>query len=222
MPEYRIYPSLPWFCLGIAVASNAALKKYSKRSLCIPVTLVIVCFTVLSAQRSFVWHSLDHLLENVLVQYPTQARALWELDDRDLAEKNWQAIIQRQQTTWPVVFRRFLEANDQLRPARELPTGHLALADVCCRGSYAVAIAHTVSPAAGLREIKNLASYMQSLGINRTTHALHWGYYYYYKAMALDVAGERQQAVILLNTQNVPLVGKDLLMHLLPPRAIHH
>lgn len=214
MPEYRIYPGLPWFCLGVAVVLHGIFRKFTETSLRVPAVLLVFCFIVLSARRSFVWHSLDRLMDNVLAQYPTQARALWELDDRDVAESHWQEIITRQRTVWPEVFRKFLATNQKLLPARELPTGHFALADVACRGSYALAIAHTENPAAGLREIAKLEVYMRQLGIDEETHALHWGYLAYYKALILELAGKHQAALDSLDRESIPGIAKDALKKL--------
>ena len=58
----------------------------------------------LSARRSFLWHDLDRLTADVLKQYPAQARAVWELHDRDTAAGDWQKVIDRQRTVWPQVF----------------------------------------------------------------------------------------------------------------------
>lgn len=214
MPEYRIYPGLPWFCLGAAVVLHGIFQKFIKISPRIPAVLLVFCFIILSARRSFVWHSLDRLMANVLEQYPTQARALWELDDRDVAEGHWQAIITRQRAVWPEVFRKFLASNQKLQPARELPTGHFALADVACRGSYALALAHTVNPSAGLNEIAGLESYMRKLRIDEETHALHWGYLVYYKALILELAEKHQEALDLLNREHLPNIAKDALKRL--------
>ena len=131
MPEYRIYPGLPWFCLGAAIVLAAAW-----RAVCggisprLPAALLLGIFVLLSAKRSFLWHDLDRLMADVLEQYPTQARALWELDKRDIARENWQAVIDRQRNAWPEVAARFHAKNRLLAPERELPTGHFALAEV--------------------------------------------------------------------------------------------
>lgn len=62
---------------------------------------------------------------------------MWAFHERDTLAGVWLKIIDRQRNDWPVVFRRFLQENQRLAPARELPTGHLALADAACKGRSA-------------------------------------------------------------------------------------
>ncbi len=214
MPEYRIYPGLPWFCLGAAVVLHAALRKFTEIPPRVPAALLVVAFILLSANRSFLWHDPARLLGDVLNQYPTQARALWELDDYDVADGKWQEIITRQRVAWPEVFRRFMEENQKLAPTRELPTGHFALAEVACRGSYALALAHTGGIAAGMREIAQQEIYMRRLGLDPKAHAIHWGYFFYYKALILEMAGDDAAAIAILQHEGVPRVGILLLQRL--------
>ncbi len=214
MPEYRIYPGLPWFCLGAAVVLHAALLKFTEIPPRVPAMILIAVFTVLSANRSFVWHDRERLLADVLAQYPTQSRALWELAERDMADGKWQEIITRQRTEWPELFRRFLSENQRLAPSRELPTGHLALAEVACRGTYAVALAHTEGAPTGLREINQQELYMRGLGLDPLAHSIHWGYFFYNKALVLEVAGKDQEAIALLEKEGVPRIGKLALKRL--------
>lgn len=214
MPEYRIYPGLPWFCLGAALLLHAALRKFTEIPPRVPAVILVAVFIFLSAKRSFVWHDLHHLLADVLLQYPTQARAVWEQDERDVDEGKWQEIITRQRTVWPEVFRRFMEENQRLAPARELPTGHFALAETACRGSYALALAHTEGAATGLREINEQEIYMKRLGLDPVAHSIHWGYFFYNKAMVLEVAGQHEAAITLLERKEVPRIGKLALTRL--------
>ena len=207
MPEYRIYPGLPWFCLGAALVLNAALRKFTEIPPRIPATLLVLVFIFLSAKRSFLWHDLDQLLNDELEQYPTQARAIWEWQDRDVRAGRWQAVIDRQRTLWPELARRFHAENKILAPARELPTGHFALAEVACTGHYARAIAATEGPAAGLREINRLEFYMRRLRLDPVAHAIHWSYFNYDKALVLEMAGKDQAAYDLLRRENIPGTG---------------
>jgi hypothetical protein len=204
MPEYRIYPGLPWFCLGAAIgfaaAWRAACGGISPR---LPAALLLGVFMLLSAKRSFVWHDLDRLMEDVLERYPTQARALWELNKRDISRENWQAVIDRQRNVWPEVAARFHAENRLLAPERELPTGHFALAEVACAGRYAIALAHQESPAIGLREINRLEIYMKRLGLDPTAHALHWSYFSRDKGLVLELAGNYQAAAECLRVENI-------------------
>ena len=207
MPEYRIYPGLPWFCLGAALVLNAALRKFTEIPPRIPATLLVLVFIFLSAKRSFLWHDLDRLLNDELEQYPTQARAIWEWQDRDVRAGRWQAVIDRQRTVWPEVARRFHAENRILAPGRELPTGHFALAEVACTGHYARAIAATEGPTAGMREINRLESYMRRLHLDPVAHAIHWSYFNYDKALVLEMAGNDQAAYDLLKLENIPGTG---------------
>jgi len=211
MPEYRIYPGLPWFCLGAAVVLNGALKKYTNFQPRVPAVLLIGIFIFLSAKRSFVWHDLDDLLNDVLKQYPAQARVVWELHNKDLLDENWQAIIIRQRTSWPEVARRFHAENTELAPGRELPTGHFALAEVACWGRYARATAATQGTAAGLNEMARLEQYMRLLKLDPIAHAIHWSYFYQDKALLLERAGNLEAAADVLRPQAVPeFTNRDL------------
>ena len=195
MPEYRIYPGLPWFCLGAAIVFAAAW-----RAVCggisprLPAAVVLGFLMLLSAKRAFLWHDLDRLMADVLKQYPTQARALWELDKRDISRENWQLVIDRQRKLWPEVAAKFHAKNRLLAPQRELPTGHFALAEVACAGRYALALAHQESPAIGLREINRLEIYMKRLGLDPKAHALHWSYFSRDKGLVLELAGNYEAA----------------------------
>jgi len=204
MPEYRIYPGLPWFCLGAAIVLAAAW-----RAMCggisprLPAALLLGIFMLLSANRSFLWHDLDRLMADVLEQYPTQARALWELDKRDISRENWQAVIDRQRNVWPQVAARFHAKNRLLAPARELPTGHFALAEVACAGRYAIALAHQEGPAIGLREINRLEAYMKHLGLDPKAHAIHWSFFSRDKGLVLELAGNYEAAAESLRVENI-------------------
>ena len=204
MPEYRIYPGLPWFCLGAAIVLAAAW-----RAVCggisprLPAALLLGIFMLLSANRSFLWHDLDRLMADVLEQYPTQARALWELDKRDISRENWQAVIDRQRNVWPQVAARFHAKNRLLAPARELPTGHFALAEVACSGRYAIALAHQEGPAIGLREINRLEAYMKRLGLDPKAHAIHWSFFSRDKGLVLELAGNYEAAAESLRVENI-------------------
>jgi len=196
MPEYRIYPGMPWFCLGAAIFLGWAWRRMpGKISPNLPAALLVAGLAFLSAKRSFVWHDLDRLTADVLEQYPAQARAVWELHDRDIAAGDWQKVITRQRDVWPQVFQNFMAENRRLAPKRELPSGHFALADVACKGRYAIALTHLEGPTAGLVEIQRLESHMRSLGMDPVMHRIHWGYFHHAKAQILEAAGAYQQAL---------------------------
>ena len=205
MPEYRIYPGMPWFCLGAAILLGALWKRIpGGGSPNIVAALILLPCIVLSAKRSFVWHDLDRLCADVLKQYPAQARAVWELHDRDVHAGDWQKVIDRQRDVWPRVFTKFMEENKRLAPKRELPSGHFALADVACRGRYALALAHVNGPAAGLMEIRRLEAYMKQLRMDPMEHKIHWGYFNQSKLLVLEQAGNYQAALDLIQE-----VGRD-------------
>ena len=191
MPEYRIYPGMPWFCLGAALVAGAAWKSlaggFSPR---VPAVLLVLLLAGMSARRSFLWHDLDLLTADILRQYPAQARAIWELHKRDIERGQWQKVIDRQEKVWPPLFQRFLAENRRLAPKRELPTGHFALADVACAGRYALALAHVRGPAAGMAELRRLEAYMRQLRMDPKEHAIHWNYFYQSKLQVLEYGGQ--------------------------------
>jgi hypothetical protein len=202
MPEYRIYPGMPWFCLGAAILFASAWKVLAgDASPRIPVVFLLIIFASMSANRSFEWHDLNRLTTNILRQYPAQARALWELQERDATAGQWQKVIDRQQKEWNPILERFLKENRRLAPKRELPSGHFALADVACKGRYALAIAHVMGPAAGLSEIRKIEIYMRQLRIDQP---IHWGYFNTAKALVLEQGGSYQAALDLIRTSETP------------------
>jgi hypothetical protein len=212
MPEYRIYPGLPWFCLGAAILLGAGWRAVpGGPSPRIPAVLLVLLFAGLSAQRSFVWHDLDRLTSDILQQYPAQGRAVWGLHDRNLAAGEWQKVIARQRQVWPQVFTAFMAENRRLAPRRELPTGHFALADVACAGRYAIALAHVVGPAAGMAEIRRLERYMRRLRMDPVAHRLHWEYFFQSKVLVLEQAGNYQAACDLIEREKPgPLRKADI------------
>ena len=204
MPEYRIYPGLPWFCLGAAMLMASLwgwmFKSVSPRVLA---AAILVLFALLSAKRSFLWHDLDLLTADTLRQYPTQARAIWELQGRDVAAGKWQAVIDRQRQDFPAVKERFIESLKRSLPARELPTGHFALSEVGSNACYALALAHQVNPLAGLAEISRLENLMKSLHIERDSNPTIWEIVDHYKGLVLEVAGNYEAAAVVLRGEDL-------------------
>lgn len=196
MPEYRIYPGMPWFCLGAAIMLGVLWKRIpGGGSPTIAAALILLPCIVLSAKRSFVWHDMDRLCMDVLRQYPAQARALWELHERDMAKADWNKIVERQRTMWQPVFASFMDQSRKLQPGRDLNSGHFALADVACAGRNAIAIAHLESPAAGMAEIRRLELKMRQLGIREENNRTIWGYFHHARATILEMAGAYQPAL---------------------------
>ncbi len=196
MPEYRIYPGLPWFCLGAAILLAAVWKSlFETLSPRAPAVILLVVFAALSAKRSFVWHDIDRLAGDVLKRYPARARAVWELHDRDVAAKNWQAIIDRQRQVWPEVERQFVTRNQRLAPLREIPSGDFVLAMVAIFGDYALAVAHVENPAAGLRVMAQLEAHMTLMKMTPENKVNEWSYFYHAKALILEMSGNYQAAI---------------------------
>ncbi len=196
MPEYRIYPGLPWFCLGAAIVLHAGWKYlFETVSPRVPACILLGVFCVLSAQRSFVWHDLNRLAGDVLKRYPARARAVWVLHKHDADQQNWQGVIDRQRQVWPEVERQFVTRNQRLAPAREIPSGDFVLAMVGIFGVYAQAVAHQESPAAGLRVLALLEAHMTQMKMTPENKMVEWGYFYHSKALVLETAGNLQAAV---------------------------
>jgi hypothetical protein len=204
MPEYRIYPGMPWFCLGAAILLGSIWNRIpgGGSPKWVAAIILLPCI-VLSAKRSFVWHDLEKLTADVLRQYPAQARAVWELHDRDMENKDWQKIITRQQTVWPSVFESFITQFKRLQPARDLNSGHFALADIACRGRVAIALAHTQGPPAGIAEIRRIEAHMHGLGIKPETNRTIWGYYHHARAVVMEMAGAYPQALESMRFEGV-------------------
>ncbi len=205
MPEYRVYPGLPWFCLAAAIGLAALWKwRFATVSPSVPAVALLAVFALLSARRSFLWHDLDRLTADVLKQYPARARVVWELDDRDMTAENWQAVIDRHLKLWPEVERKFVAENQRLAPAREIPSGDFVLAMVAHMGRYARAISHTQGPPAGLRVMAQLEAHMRLMKMTPENKPLEWGYFYHDKALILELAGNHQAAAELLRQECIP------------------
>lgn len=196
MPEYRIYPGMPWFCLGVAILLAALWQRVLPHtSPRYAVGLLVLVLALMSMKRSFMWHDLDRLMADVLKQYPAQGRAIWELHRRDAHLGHWQKIIERQRQDWPSVFKTFIVENRRLAPARELPTGHFALADVASAALYAEALSHVEGPAPAMSELRRLEAHMKALRIEQE---LHWSYFHRAKANILAQAGRADAALAMI------------------------
>ncbi|MGA0846117.1 MAG: ArnT family glycosyltransferase [Luteolibacter sp.] len=212
MPEYRIYPGMPCACLALAIGLSWAWQRFATAvSPQVPAALLILILAAMSARRSFQWHDLDRLMANVLHQYPAQGRAIWELHRRDAYRGDWQKIVDRQRNDWPRVFRRFIEENRRLAPARELPTGHFALADVATSALYAEALAHVHGAAPAMAEIRRLESHMKALRIEQN---LHWNYFHLGKVKVLMEIGQPSAALAWVEKSGPWRYPKNLLHQL--------
>lgn len=199
MPEYRIYPGMPWFCLGAAIVLAQVFRKMPGKE--IAAGALVVVLAVMSAKRSLIWHDVETLAGNVLWQYPARARAVWEMEDEYARRGEWEKIIETQQKVWPHVFNAFIEQTKALRPVREVPSGDIASADVSCHGWLALAVAHTRSPAMGLAVLDQLEARMKALQMGEETHKLQWGYFYRAKAKVLELAGRNEEALAILKSR---------------------
>ncbi len=203
MPEYRIYPGLPWFCLAVAILL-AKLWQWSGLSRpWVPATILLGVLAVLSAKRAFQWHDLRVLMADVLEQYPWQMRAVWVMQRDDIEKGNWQAVIQRHQTLYPVVRTRFFDQMKVTAPDREMITGHFAMAEVGCTGIYARAVTHQHGAAAGLRVINELENYMRKLRLDPVQHRQHWSIFEHMKGLVLEAAGDYKGAADWLGRDGV-------------------
>jgi hypothetical protein len=198
MPEYRIYPGLPWFCLASAILLAGAWRARVPWSGRIAAAVLVLTLAGLSAKRSFLYHNIDDLMADVLKQYPGQARAVWIMQLNDIDAGRWQSVIERHRGLLPQVTQAFHRQNQLLAPRRELPTGHFAMAEVGCAGLYARAIAKQVSPRAGLLEIGRLEAYMNALHLDPKAHAIHWSLFHHAKGLVLETAGDYQAAAEFL------------------------
>lgn len=199
MPEYRIYPGLPWFCLGAAILLAALWKSlFETVSPRVPAVILLGLFTLLSARRSFVWHDFHRLSGDVLKRYPARARAMWVMHKHDTEAKNWQAIIDRQRSMWPEMERQFVTRNQKLAPRREIPSGDFVLAMVGIFCNYARAVAHVENPMAGLLVLARLEAHMKLMKMTLESKQLEWSYLYFTRVEILEMAGKDQAAINML------------------------
>ncbi len=213
MPEYRIYPGMPWLCLSAAMVLAAAWSwLFESGSPRIPALILLAGLAWLSAQRSFIWHDLDRLTADVLKSYPARARAFWELQDRDVALGKWQGVIDRQNTQWPEIERHFIRGNQELAPAREIPSGDFVLAMVATRGALSRALGHTAGPAAAMQTMRLLEAHMTQMQMTPQTHATDFGYFYHDLGLAHEMLGNYAAAAACLREKSVPLFWSEDLM----------
>lgn len=207
MPEYRIYPGLPWFCLAFTwVLSGVWHWLSAARPHFIAVILLGTCIT-LSAKRSFQWHDLNILMADVLERYPTQARALWVLQRNDIDAQRWQVVIDRHRTMAPQIQRRFLKELQAQQSVRELPTGHQALAEVGEWTLYIRAVTEVHGIQAGAMELAKLEQYMNRLRLDPKAHLEHWIYYRHAKALLLEKMNRYEEALALIEP-DFPVHGR--------------
>lgn len=140
MPEYRIYPGLPWLCLGVVVMAAVAWRRATKASPAGLVTIVVAVLCLVSTQRSFKWHSLDTLCADVLDRYPYQARALWMLQRRDVPAGQYDEAIRRYEDLQNAQ-KAFRKEQKRIAPGRRLSDGHNAMSEIAVMGYVAESLA---------------------------------------------------------------------------------
>lgn len=203
MPEYRIYPGLPWFCLALAIALTVFWRWLGAAKGWIPAAILLGFFAFLSAKRSFQWHDLNVLMADVLEKYPGQMRAIWVLQRNDIDQGNWQAVIDRHEKLYPRVKERYFTEMRANLPNREMLTGHFALSEVGCTGIYARAVTHQQGAAAGMRVINQLEIYMRALRLDPVDHRQHWSTFEHMKGLVLEASGDYAGAADLIGSSDV-------------------
>ena len=172
MPEYRIYPGLPWFCLAAAIALTLAGRYLPRLARSGALAIVLGIFCWLSFQRSLLWHDMDKLMGDVLARYPGQLRSVWVMQSTDARAGRWDKVLERQRLLFPVVDQSLQRMNAALAPSRQLPTGRHALALIGCYGCQARALAAT---GRGRDALMMLANLEQALGrVQPPPQKVHW------------------------------------------------
>lgn len=79
MVEYRTYPSMPWFAMGLSlILTSYPNPKSLLRRMAAP--LIILVLLLLSVRQGTFWNSREALVARILEIYPTQLRAFLELN----------------------------------------------------------------------------------------------------------------------------------------------
>jgi hypothetical protein len=182
----------------------------SPRSAPVAAAILLGVMIFASAKRAHEWHDLERLMAGVLQQYPTNARAIWVLQRKDIEAGNWQAVIDRHTKDFPRVTLRFHEKNRMLMPLRELPTGHHALAEVGCMGFFARAVAELHGAEQGMQVIDALERGMRQLRLDPQAHLDHWQHFSRAKAWMLHRQGRNEEAYELL--RDIAMADSRLLL----------
>jgi hypothetical protein len=173
--------------------------------------LVLGVMIFASAKRAHDWHDLDRLMAGVLKQYPTNARAIWVLQRKDIEAGKWQAVIDRHKKDLLELTPRFDYKNQKvLMPLRELPTGHHVLAEIGCTGLFARAVAELYGAEHGMKIIDGLELYMRQRGLDPQAHLEHWLHFSRAKAWMLHRQGRNAEAYALL--RDIAIADSRLLL----------
>ncbi len=135
--EYRAYHALPWVGLLAGCGLTALAARLSPSKLrWLPAAALIVCFTLLSAQRGVVWRSGTALAQNVLEQYPLNNRARTQLQSFALDAGEFGTVLRRHEE--------ILAVRDQINAVNRQQAGRLMVdtmrADSNVIGSYQFAV----------------------------------------------------------------------------------
>ena len=172
MPEYRIYPGLPWFCFSAAMTMAFIARHWPQAVRVVSLAAVLVVFCWLSFQRALLWHDIDKLMGDVLARYPGQLRSVWVMQATDARAGRWQKVLDRQQRLFPKVDKTLMERNAALAPARQLPTGRHALALIGSYGCQARALAATGQGRQALQLLAQLEAALHR--VQPPPQKVHW------------------------------------------------
>ena len=96
MVEYRTYPSMPWFAMGLSlILTSLPNPKFILRTLAAP--LIILILILLSVRQGAFWNSRETLVARILEIYPTQLRAFLELNGYHLFINKPELVLNRSQ-----------------------------------------------------------------------------------------------------------------------------
>ena len=150
MVESRMYPAMWPLCVLIAWAvgwkaegrNPEAESRAEGRLLAVRWVVVVALVSgcaVLSARRAQVWGSREALVQNVVAQYPYQARAYQEIQDADVRAGYWTETLKDQAPIRAALAGAV--AFNARSPARKLEPNALLLTHVQSEGNYALGLA---------------------------------------------------------------------------------
>jgi len=191
MVEYRTYPSLPFVGLlgGLALARLSRRRQTAATGALIGITAI---FIVLSARRSTVWHSAYAINQDVLNQYPTRLRAVWELMRLDYMADRYQAVLDRQPLMQETALR--LQSFNRKAPhGRQYDLHHFAYSDISCRCFLARALSRTGHPRQASRLFELIRTRL--IEANHLKDPFSLGAYHYHRGAFLLESGHPARAL---------------------------
>jgi hypothetical protein len=191
MVEYRTYPALPFVGLlgGLALAQFARRRQSAATAVLVAVTAVFVVF---SARRSTVWHSAYSINHDVLRQYPTRLRAVWELMRLDYMAGRYQAVLDRQPLMNETA-RRLQAFNRKAPDGRQYDLHHFAYSDISCRCFLARALSRTGHPRQATRLFELIRTRL--IEANHLKDPFSLGAYHYHRGAFLLESGHPARAL---------------------------